>query len=114
MSGSPKHEHIMIFFIEKPSRTIYGVQAAHALSKEDISKLNWLFGNARLMEETAIERTFIGLRAAMVTPWGTNAVEITQNMAIEGIQRIEEFYPVDADFADFDPMISQKYKALDQ
>src|SRR5690554_2724502 len=114
MSGSPKHEQIMIFFFENPSRTIYGVQAAHALSKEDISKLNWLFGNARLMEETAIERTFIGPRAAMVTPWSTNAVEITQNMAIEGIQRIEEFYPVDADFADFDPMISQKYKALDQ
>jgi phosphoribosylformylglycinamidine synthase len=27
----------------------------------------------------------------MITPWSTNAVEITQNMGIEGIIRIEEF-----------------------
>ncbi|KAF5277830.1 hypothetical protein FQR65_LT15914 [Abscondita terminalis] len=50
----------------------------------------------------------------MITPWSTNAVEITQNMAIESIIRIEEFQPVTADFTDFDPMISQKYNALTQ
>lgn len=104
----------MIFFFENPSRTVYGVQAAHALSKEDITKLNWLFGDARLLENTRLEQHFIGPRAAMVTPWSTNAVEITQNMAIAGILRIEEFQPVEAAFTDFDPMISQKYTALDQ
>src|SRR5690606_13848809 len=50
----------------------------------------------------------------MVTPWSTNAVEITQNMGIQGISRIEEFKPVPADFNDFDPMISQKYSELTQ
>ena len=50
----------------------------------------------------------------MVTPWSTNAVEITQNMGITGIIRIEEFQKVDADFKDFDPMISQKFSALTQ
>ncbi|ULT26095.1 hypothetical protein KUH03_03855 [Sphingobacterium sp. E70] len=50
----------------------------------------------------------------MVTPWSTNAVEITQNMGIEGIVRIEEFQPVPADFNDFDPMISQKFSTLTQ
>src|SRR5690606_14215389 len=57
---------------------------------------------------------YVGPRAAMVTPWSTNAVEITQNMGIQGIIRIEEFYPVDENFTDFDPMISQKYAVLTQ
>jgi phosphoribosylformylglycinamidine synthase len=34
---------------------------------------------------------FVGPRAAMITPWSTNAVEITQNMGIKDIIRIEEF-----------------------
>src|SRR5690606_5117865 len=38
----------------------------------------------------------------------------TQNMGIDGIIRIEEFEKVGADFTDFDPMLSQKYNALDQ
>lgn len=50
----------------------------------------------------------------MITPWSTNAVEITQNMGITGIIRIEEFLKVDEHFSDFDPMLSQKYKQLDQ
>jgi len=50
----------------------------------------------------------------MITPWSTNAVEITQNMGISGIIRIEEFHKVSEDFSDFDPMISQKYSELNQ
>ncbi|MBB5623004.1 phosphoribosylformylglycinamidine synthase [Pedobacter cryoconitis] len=57
---------------------------------------------------------FIGPRAAMVTPWSTNAVEITQNMDIHGIIRIEEFKNTTADFTDFDPMLFQKYSELNQ
>lgn len=104
----------MIHFFENPSNTVYGVQSVHALSQDDIQKLNWLFGNAQKLEASTINKTFVGPRAAMVTPWSTNAVEITQNMGIEGIIRIEEFEPVKADFSDFDPMISQKYEALTQ
>ncbi|MFD2557018.1 phosphoribosylformylglycinamidine synthase [Sphingobacterium tabacisoli] len=104
----------MIHFFENPSNTIYGVQSVNSLSQEDITKLNWLFGDAKKLEEQTLSRYFVGPRAAMVTPWSTNAVEITQNMGIEGIVRIEEFQSVPADFNDFDPMISQKFEALTQ
>lgn len=49
----------------------------------------------------------------MVTPWSTNAVEITQNMGIPGIQRIEAFEPA-TDAAAFDPMLAQRYARLHQ
>jgi len=104
----------MIHFFENPSNTVYGVQSVNSLSQEDITKLNWLFGNAKKLDDQTLNHYFVGPRAAMVTPWSTNAVEITQNMGIEGIVRIEEFQPVPADFNDFDPMISQKFSTLTQ
>ncbi|GAB3428716.1 phosphoribosylformylglycinamidine synthase [Niabella aquatica] len=104
----------MIHFFVNPRNTVYGVQTDKNLSTDDIQKLNWLFGNAKRLDDSIIHHYYIGPRAAMITPWSTNAVEITQNMAINGITRIEEFYPVPADFNDFDPMISQKYAALTQ
>ena len=84
------------------------------MSAETISKLNWLFDHAHKIEKSVMTDFFVGPRAAMVTPWSTNAVEITQNMGIEGIIRIEEFERVSADFIDFDPMLSQKYSELTQ
>src|SRR5690606_5105359 len=107
-------KRIMIHFFENPSNTLYAVQSVNSLSHEDINKLNWLFGDATKLEQQSLEHWYVGPRAAMVTPWSTNAVEITQNMGIQGIIRIEEFKPVPADFNDFDPMISQKYSALTQ
>lgn len=104
----------MIHFFENPSRKFYAVQVQNDLSNEAIQKLNWLFGNATNLNEKTINKTFVGPRATMVTPWSTNAVEITQNMGIEGIIRIEEFQEVNADFSEFDPMISQKFDALTQ
>ncbi len=97
-----------------PLNTVYAVQTQNDLSTEDISKLNWLFGNSKKLDEQTLNAYYVGPRAAMVTPWSTNAVEITQNMGIEGIIRIEEFQKVDADFNDFDPMISQKFSLLGQ
>jgi phosphoribosylformylglycinamidine synthase len=67
-----------------------------------------------LQKESTLSGFFTGPRAAMITPWSTNAVEITQNMAIEGIIRIEEFQKVNEDFSGYDPMLSQKYAQLDQ
>jgi len=104
----------MIHFFVNSANAVYGVQTQQDLSQEDISKLNWLFGNAKKLEEQTLNHWYVGPRAAMITPWSTNAVEITQNMGIDGIIRIEEFQPVPADFSDFDPMISQKYNALTQ
>jgi phosphoribosylformylglycinamidine synthase len=104
----------MIHFFVNPSDYVYGVQTENQLSTEDSQKLNWLFGNAKPADEAVVNRSYVGPRAAMITPWSTNAVEITQNMGISGIVRIEEFKPVPADFNEFDPMISQKYTALTQ
>ncbi|GEM68074.1 phosphoribosylformylglycinamidine synthase [Sphingobacterium mizutaii NBRC 14946 = DSM 11724] len=104
----------MIHFFVNPLNTVYAVQTQNDLSTEDISKLNWLFGNSKKLDEQTLNDYYVGPRAAMVTPWSTNAVEITQNMGISGIIRIEEFQKVTEDFKDFDPMISQKFSALTQ
>ena len=109
----------MIHFFGNESTTVFAVQTkkksnADEMSAETISKLNWLFANAHKIEKSVLTDFFIGPRAAMITPWSTNAVEITQNMGIEGIIRIEEFQKVAADFKDFDPMLSQKYSELNQ
>jgi phosphoribosylformylglycinamidine synthase len=104
----------MIYFFSNKLNTVFAVQIERTLTSSDISKLTWLFGGAELKRETVLTDFFVGPRAAMVTPWSTNAVEITQNMDIHGIVRIEEFQQVTADFTDFDPMLSQKYSALNQ
>lgn len=101
------------FFYSQPDK-VFALQTGRELIAEDITKLEWLFGDAQLKPETTLIGFFVGPRAAMVTPWSTNAVEITQNMGIAGIVRIEEFKIVQEDFADFDPMLSQKYQGLDQ
>lgn len=104
----------MIHFFGNESSTVFAVQSQNELSAETISKLNWLFANAHKIEKSVLTDFFIGPRAAMITPWSTNAVEITQNMGIKGIIRIEEFHKVTDGFIDFDPMLSQKYSELNQ
>jgi phosphoribosylformylglycinamidine synthase len=104
----------MIFFFGNQSNTVFAVQSQSEISTENIQKLNWLFGETQQINNKTISENFVGPRAAMVTPWSTNAVEITQNMGISGIIRIEEFEKVSADFNDFDPMLFQKYAALQQ
>jgi phosphoribosylformylglycinamidine synthase len=108
----------MIHFFENETNTVFAVQSQKDFSAEDISKLNWLFGNSNKIDKSVLNTIgtdfFIGPRATMITPWSTNAVEITQNMGISGIVRIEEFFKVNSDFTDFDPMLSQKYVELFQ
>ena len=104
----------MIHFFGNLTNTVFAVHTHNQLTTEDISKLNWLFSNATKIEKSVLTDFFVGPRAAMITPWSTNAVEITQNMGISGIIRIEEFHKVSENFSDFDPMISQKYSELNQ
>ncbi|TGD59817.1 phosphoribosylformylglycinamidine synthase [Flavobacterium humi] len=105
----------MIYFFGNQTNSVFAVHtSASEVSAEDINKLNWLFGNAHRIEKSVLTDFFVGPRAAMVTPWSTNAVEITQNMGISGIIRIEEFEKSTSDFMAFDPMISQKYTELNQ
>lgn len=104
----------MIHFFGNQNSKVFAVQATKELSTQTISKLTWLFGDQPKIEQASLDAFFVGPRAAMITPWSTNAVEITQNMGIEGIIRIEEFEASSKDFKGFDPMISEKYSTLTQ
>ncbi|WP_298367374.1 phosphoribosylformylglycinamidine synthase [uncultured Lutibacter sp.] len=103
----------MIHFFGNKNSKIFAVQTSKELSQETTEKLNWLFGNQPKINEASIDAFFIGPRAAMITPWSTNAVEITQNMGIDGILRIEEF-TASTKSEEFDPMIFQKFESLNQ
>ena len=104
----------MIHFFGNQNSKVFAVQATKEFSKDTISKLTWLFGNQPKINAASLDAFFIGPRAAMITPWSTNAVEITQNMGISDIIRIEEFTAVSENFTDFDPMISEKFNGLNQ
>lgn len=104
----------MIHFFGNQNSKVFAVQTIEELTTETISKLTWLFGNQPKINTTSLDVFFVGPRAAMITPWSTNAVEITQNMGISDIIRIEEFEVSSEDFSAFDPMISQKYNGLNQ
>ncbi len=104
----------MILFFGNQNEKVFAVQTNTEISPDNIKKLIWLFGNTPKIAQASMDAFFIGPRAAMITPWSTNAVEITQNMGIEGIIRIEEFNSVAENHTDFDPMLFQKYEQLDQ
>ncbi len=104
----------MIHFFGNVTSKVFAVQTTKELSTETTSKLMWLFGNQPKIEQASLDAFFVGPRAAMITPWSTNAVEITQNMGVSDIIRIEEFEAVSEDFNAFDPMISEKFNGLNQ
>ncbi len=109
----------MILFFKTPTKSIIATEADHQLNVQEIEELCWLYGGAELLAsageaQTTVEGFFVGPRREMVTPWSTNAVEITQNMNLKGIQRIEEYFPVADENAEHDPMLQRMYKGLNQ
>ena len=104
----------MILFFSTSNGTVIAVKAKEMISQENISTLKWLFGNAEQMQQEAVEGKYIGPRREMITPWSTTAVEITQNMNICGIERIEEFFPTQEENPQYDKMLQRFYNGLDQ
>ena len=104
----------MIRFFQTPQKTVIATEVDHALSEQEIKELNWLYGEAALLDADQLDGFFVGPRREMVTPWSTNAVEITQNMGIQGISRIEEYFAVDSKDADYDEMLQRMYNGLNQ
>ena len=104
----------MILFFECISKNLIAVGTSDKLPDNEIEKLCWLFGEAKYLLKDRAEGIYIGPRKEMVTPWSTNAVEITQNMGITGIKRIEEFHFSETVKPEFDPMLQSLYKDLDQ
>jgi phosphoribosylformylglycinamidine synthase len=104
----------MIKFFETRDQLIYAVGTIKPIDNLNIIKLCWLFGEASPVEKVAIPGKFIGPRKEMITPWSTNAVEITQNMGIGGISRIEVFRKTDPLHPHYDAMLEALYDELDQ
>lgn len=104
----------MILFFRSKADTIYAVGTIQPLQNADIEKLSWLFGNASLLPGSTLEGYFVGPRKEMITPWSTNAVEITQTMGVHGIQRIEEFFSSETATPVYDRMLQHLYHGLTQ
>ena len=104
----------MVSFFESSEKNIFAVQSNKPISELHCNKLQWLFGNSKKLKEKSIVNNFIGPRSSMISPWSTNAVEMCENMGIDGITRIEKyFYEENSNFS-FDPMTNEKFKYLDQ
>ena len=103
----------MIQFFQSSDKSVLAVETSHTFSKNDIEKLIWLFSGATPVEADVVKGRFVGPRREMITPWSTHAVEITQNMGLEGISRIEEYVPLSPEKG-HDPMLQHVYDNLDQ
>ena len=104
----------MILFFKTQSKSVIATEVDHKLSDDEISELSWLYGDATCLPDEKLDGYFVGPRREMITPWSTNAVEITQNMGLKGISRIEEYFPVDSKDVEHDPMLQRMYDGLDQ
>ncbi len=104
----------MILFFKTQNEHVIATEINHQPNQQEIDELSWLYGDATLMAEQALQGFYVGPRREMITPWSTNAVEITQNMNLSGISRIEEFFPVASADADHDPMLQRMYEGIDQ
>ncbi len=104
----------MIHFFQVPDHKIIALEVPSPLNSTTKEKLEWLFNKATCLDQESIDGFFVGPRKEMITPWSTNAVEITENMGISGILRIEEFFMTGGKDAGFDSMLQAMYKGLDQ
>lgn len=105
---------MILFFYKSVQNKYFVLESSQQLNSENIAKMHWLFSGAEQVKKNQIEGSFIGPRKEMITPWSTNAVEISQNMGIEGILRIEEFVQVETENAEFDPMLQRLVRNLDE
>jgi phosphoribosylformylglycinamidine synthase len=103
----------MLLFFGDSTAKVYAVETSLSLTSENKYKLQWLFDDVPQIKMSKIAGNFVGPRANMITPWSTNAVEITQNMGIEGILRIEEFLNKDI-VKVIDPMLVIEIDGLSQ
>ncbi len=104
----------MVIFFQTPAKSIIATQIDHSPAENEVQELSWLYDNAQLLEAEKLEGFYVGPRREMITPWSTNAVEITQNMGLKGIMRIEEYFPVATEEAEHDTMLQRMYNGLNQ
>ncbi len=103
----------MIYFFSSPDGSIIAVRAECRLDVSSLAALSWLCGGTRI-DGTTVSGFFVGPRRAMLSPWSTAAVEITQNMNLRAITRMERYVAVPSRAAAYDPMLEDIYDGLDQ
>ncbi len=110
----------MIIFFKSKAGSIVAVKSSKQLSDDNINALKWLLGGASVVKADTVKGNFTGPRREMITPWSTTAVEITQNMNISGIERMEEYFPTQYGedksrrIPVYDKMLQRLYDGLDQ
>ncbi|WP_373277434.1 hypothetical protein [Prevotella dentasini] len=104
----------MILFFKTLNETVIATDIDHQPNQDEINRLCWLYGDAKKLDDESLSGYYVGPRREMITPWSTNAVEITQNMSLDGILRIEEYFPVQTADAEHDPMLQRMYDGLNQ
>ena len=104
----------MVLFFKDKNELIYAVDSVEGLDSKNISKLEWLFVATYLKECKVVPKKYLGPKKTMISPWSTNAVEITQNMAVNGLKRIEVFELLKSNSKKFDSMLFETYNQLDQ
>jgi phosphoribosylformylglycinamidine synthase len=105
---------MILFFLNNRSRVLV-LQTEEPLPDVQLEALSWLFNGAlpARPEDPFLKGCFIGPRREMVTPWSTVAVEICQNMNIQGLIRIEKFFPV-RENEPYDAMLQEMYHGLNE
>ena len=103
----------MVLFFKDNFNVVFAVESTNPPTESEIKKQEWLY-KAKKLNLTEIKSCYVGPKKTMVSPWSTNAVEITQNMGIEGIERIEKFRLKESLDNDYDPMIFEEYSNLNQ
>jgi phosphoribosylformylglycinamidine synthase len=101
----------MISFFKKSSDNYFVIEHIDKFSKKDINKLTWLFSGSEYLNINKLKGTYIGPIREMTTPWSTNAVEITRNIGIKSINRIECLIKTQSDH---DQMTQTEYQNPDQ
>ncbi len=104
----------MVVFFKKGAGLITAVETDHKLDASELERLSWLFDGAKPLSGNRVKGTFIGPRREMITPWSTNAVEITQNMGLTGISRIERYELSREEEPRHDKMLERVYHDLDR
>ncbi len=104
----------MVLFFKDKNELIYAVDSVEGLDSKNISKLEWLFVATYLKDCKVVPKKYLGPKKTMISPWSTNAVEITQNMGVNSLKRIEVFELLKSNSKKFDPMLFEIYNQLDQ
>ena len=104
----------MVLFFKTSTKSVIAVNAGPCVFSGRNKKIVLAIQRRSVLDNTEVDGWFVGPRKEMITPWSTNAVEITQNMGLCGIKRIEEYFPVKSEKANYDPMLQRIYNGLSQ